>query len=106
MPTRQPKRPEYEVGNKVLHKAVKKAGGETSNRAVKTPSDIGGELHRLGAGKKHAKVQRMEEALFRNPPPLVDEHAMHQRDLTRGAAQGQNADPGPQRERFGKTRLL
>ena len=79
-----------------------KAGGETAERAVKPPADIGGELHRLGTGKKHAKVQRMQEALFRDPPPLIDEQPMHQRDLTRGSAEGQDADPAPHRERFGK----
>jgi hypothetical protein len=42
----------------------KKAGGETADRPVKPPADIGGELHRLGAGKQHAKVERVQEALF------------------------------------------
>ncbi len=94
--------PEHDKG---ARQHEKKARGQAANRAVKPPSDIGGELHRLGAGKKHAKVQRMQEAFLRNPPPLIDEHAMHQSDLTRGAAEGQDADPAPKRERFGEAWL-
>jgi hypothetical protein len=41
-----------------------KAGGETADRTVEPPADIGGELHRLGPGKQHAKVERVQEALF------------------------------------------
>ena len=83
----------------------KKAGGETAKRAVKPPADIGGELHRLGTGKEHAEIQRMQKALLRDPPPLIDEQAMHERDLAGRPAEGQDADPAPEGERFGKAWL-
>ncbi len=82
-----------------------KAGGETADRPVEPPADVSGELHRLGAGKQHAKVKRMQEALFRNPAPLIDDEAMHQGDLSGGAAEGQEADFAPERERLGKAWL-
>ena len=82
-----------------------KAGRETADRAVEPPADIGRELHRFGAGKKHAKVERIQEALFRDPAPLIDDEAMHQRDLPRGTAEGQNADLAPERERLGEAWL-
>ena len=60
------------------------AGGKPAQRAVQPPADIGGELHGLGARQQHAEVERMQETVLGDPPPLVDEHAMHQRDLAAG----------------------
>ena len=53
------------------------------------PADIGRKLLRLGAGEQHAEIQRMQKAALRDPFLIVDEHAMHQRDLSGGAAEAQ-----------------
>ena len=94
--------PEHDQGARQYEK---NAGGETAKRAVKPPADIGGELHRLGAGKEHAKIQSMQKALLSDPPSLLDEQAMHERDLTGRPAEGQDADPAPEGERFAKAWL-
>ena len=81
------------------------AGGKPSGRTMEAPADIGGELHRLGTGQEHAEVQCVQERLRRNPAALIDQKPMHQRNLACRTAERQDADLGPQRERFGKTRL-
>ena len=50
-----------------------------------------------GPGKQHAEIERVQERLLADPFALVDEHAMHERDLAGRAAEGQNADPAPRR---------
>ena len=63
------------------------AGDEPAARAVHQPADVGGELLRLGPGQQHAVVERMEEALFADPALLLDQDAVHDRDLSGGAAE-------------------
>ena len=76
------------------------AGGEPAERSVQPPADIGGELHGLRPGQQHAEIERVQEALLADPFPLVDEHAVHQRDLAGGSAEGQDADLRPDGKRF------
>jgi hypothetical protein len=57
-------------------------------------------LHGLGAREQHAKIEGVQEALLADPAAFVDQHAMHQRNLTGRAAEGQDADPRPNGERF------
>jgi hypothetical protein len=45
------------------------------------------ELLRLGARQEHAIVERVEETLFPDPLLLVDQDAMHHRNLSRRAAE-------------------
>ncbi len=77
----------------------KPAGDDAAERAMHQPADIGRELLRLGARQQHAIVERMQEPLFRDPALLLDQNAMHDRDLSGGApeAQGRDTKPGPER---------
>ena len=67
------------------------AGDEAAERAVHEPADIGGELLRLGAGQEHAVVQRMQEPVLADPALLLDEDAVHDRDLAGGAAEADSS---------------
>src|SRR5262249_8368892 len=53
----------------------------------------------LRARQQHAIVERMQEPLFRNPALLLDQNAVHDRDLSGGASEAQAGDtkPGPER---------
>ena len=51
-----------------------------------------------GPGSSMQKFKRMQEAVLGDPPPLVDENAVHQRDLPRRSAEGQHADLRPDGE--------
>ena len=50
---------------------------------------------RLGAGKQHAIVQCVQVSRLADPSFLVDEDAMHHRDLTGWAAETQQTDLQP-----------
>jgi hypothetical protein len=56
---------------------------------VKAPADVGGQLLGFRAGQHHAEIERVQEAAFINPTPLVHQQAVHQRNLTRWAAKAQ-----------------
>ena len=71
------------------------SGDEPAAHAVEQPADVGRELLRLGAGKQRAEVERVEETLLVDPAFFVDQHAVHQRDLRRRAAERQQGDPRP-----------
>ena len=75
-----------------------KSGGKSAERAVQPPADIGRKLHGLWPRQQHAEVQPMQEAVLGDPPPLVDEHAVHQRDLPRRSAERQHPDLRPDGE--------
>ena len=75
-----------------------KSGGKPAERAVQPPADIGRKLHGLWPRQQHAEVQAMQEAVLGDPPPLVDENAVHQRDLPRRSAEGQHPDLRPDGE--------
>ena len=51
-----------------------------------------------GPGSSMQKFKRMQEAVLGDPPPLVDENAVHQRDLPRRSAEGQHPDLRPDGE--------
>ena len=51
-----------------------------------------------GPGSSMQKFNAMQEAVLADPPPLVDEHAMHQSDLPRRSAERQHPDLGPDGE--------
>ena len=67
-------------------------------RAVHEPADVGGELLRLGAGQEHAVVQGMQEAVLADPALLLDDDAVHDRDLAGGAAEAEQRDAQPDPE--------
>ena len=66
---------------------------------MQPPADVGGELLRLGAGEEHAEVQGAQELALRDPPLLLDQLAVHYRDLARGTPEVDEPelDPEPQR---------
>jgi len=47
----------------------------------------------------------VQKALLADPALFLDEDAMHQRDLSGGAAERQDADLGPDGERFLESRF-
>ena len=72
-----------------------RAGEQPALGLVHQPADIDGELLRLGAGQQGAVVERLQEAVLADPPLLLDDDAMHHRDLARRAAEGKRRDAGP-----------
>ena len=78
------------------------AGDEAARGAVHQPADVGGELLRLGARQQHAVVERVQEPRLGDPALLLDEDAVHDRDLPRRAAEAQQRDARPRPGRFGK----
>jgi hypothetical protein len=69
-----------------------KPADEAPGHARHPPPGIGGQLHRLGPGQEHAEAQRLQVLLFGEPAAVLDQFAVHQRDLRRRAAEGQKAD--------------
>jgi len=63
--------------------------------AVEQPADVCRQLLRLGPGQQHAKVERVEKPRFADPSLLVDQDAMHQRDLPCRPAETERRDPRP-----------
>src|SRR5262249_27547679 len=67
----------------------------------RSPAHVRGELLRLGAREQHAETERVEIAALLDPFLLVDEDAVHQRDLARRPAEAEAADLEPDTEGFG-----
>ena len=76
------------------------AGHDAAERAMHQPADIGRKLLRLGAGQQHAIVERVQETALRNPALLLDQDAVHHRDLAGGTAEAQHRDAKPDPERL------
>ena len=68
--------------------------------SVHEPADVDGELLRLGAGQQHAVVERVQEALLADPAAPLDQLAVHDGDLSRRAAEGDEAELDPEAERL------
>jgi len=66
---------------------------------MEQPPDVDGQLVRFRTRQQHAVVEGMEESGLANPSLLLDEDAMHDRDLPCRAtkAQQRNAYPYPKR---------
>ena len=73
---------------------------QPARSSVHQPADIGRKLLRLGARQQHAVVQCMQETALGDPVLLLDQDAMHHRDLARGPAKAQAGDPEPDAKRF------
>ncbi len=69
---------------------------------MQPPADPGRQLLRLGSGQQVAEVERVEIVLLADPVPLLDQLAVHQRDLPRRPAEAQQADPQEHPEQVGK----
>src|SRR2546430_8169239 len=68
------------------------------------PADVGRELLRLGAGENHAVIERVQEASLGDPALLLDELAMHDRDLPGRTAEADPAEFPPVAQRLGACR--
>ncbi len=69
-----------------------RAGDDAAFDAMEQPADIGCKLLRLGPGQQHAVIERMEITRLIDPLFLIDENAMHHRNLRRRPAEGEDAD--------------
>jgi hypothetical protein len=81
------------------------SGGQPSAHAMQEPSGIRRELLGLRPRQQHAEVKRMQEALLVDPLLLLDQNAMHQRDLAGRAAETDAAYFEPDAKRFRKRNL-
>ena len=77
-------------------------GDHAAPRAVQQPSDVDRELLRLRPRQQHAEVERVQEPRLADPPLLVDEDAVHDRDLPGRPAERQRRDPEPDPHRLGE----
>ena len=78
------------------------AGDQATLGLVQQPADVDGELLRLGAGQQHAVVERVQEPGLADPALLLDQDAVHHRDLPGGAAEGEGRHPRPGAHRLGE----
>ena len=78
------------------------AGHQAAERAVHQPADIGRELLRLRPRQQHAVVERVQEPALGDPALLLDQDAMHHRDLPGRAAEAQQRDAQPDAERLAR----
>ena len=67
--------------------------------------DWDGELLRFGPGEQMAKVERREEARLVDPLPIVDQLAMHDRDLPGGSTEADAADSREHAHQLAKRRI-
>jgi hypothetical protein len=65
------------------------AGDHAAERPVEQPADVDGELLRLGAREEHAVVEGVEEALLADPALLLHQRPVHDGDLPRRPAKGE-----------------
>jgi hypothetical protein len=73
------------------------AGDQAAAEAVEEPADVDGQLLGFGAGQEHAVVEGVQEPLGADPAALLDQLALHDRDLAGWAAEGlqRDGEPGP-----------
>ena len=76
------------------------AGDDRARPAMHQPADIDRQLMRFGAGQQHAVAQRMQKPALADPFLLVDDDAVHDRDLSGRAAEAERGDAQPDPERF------
>jgi hypothetical protein len=62
---------------------------------VHQPAEVDGELVRLGSRQQHAVVERVQEPRLADPALLLDEDAVHHRDLPGGTAEAERRDLRP-----------
>ena len=79
---------------------------DAARGAVHQPADVGGQLLRLGPGQQHAVVERVQEAPLGNPALLLDQLAVHDRDLAGGPAEADEAQPEPEPEGLAQRHVM
>jgi hypothetical protein len=78
------------------------ARDQTAPRTLQQPAHVGRELLCFGSRQQHAIVERVQETGFTDPALLVDEDAVHDRDLAGRATERQQADAHPGARGFGE----
>ena len=78
---------------------------DPARRAMQELPDVNRELRCLGAGQQHAKIKRVEKARLPDPVLLFHQFGLHDRDLTRRAAEADESELEPEAEGFAKTRM-
>src|ERR1700730_4780558 len=72
--------------NKDRRNDKKRSGNDAAPGSVQEPANINRELLRFGAGKQHAKIERMKETRLADPLLFLDQLRLHDRDLAGGSA--------------------
>ena len=75
-------------------------GKQAAPRAMHEPADIDRELLGFGTGQQVTVVQRLQEAVLADPPLLLDDDAMHHRDLAGRSTERKRRDPRPHAHRL------
>ena len=73
---------------------------DAARDAVQAPAEPDRELQRLGARQQDHEVERIQVGALVDPAPLLDELAMHDRDLRDRPAEGNQPQPEPVPERL------
>jgi hypothetical protein len=80
------------------------AGGQAATHAVQYPADIGRKLRGLWSRQQHREIQRVQEAWLVDPFLLVDQDAMHHRNLACRPAEIDAADLQPDQKGLAEAR--
>ena len=73
---------------------------DASQRSVKPPADVGGDLLGLRTGQEHAEVQRPQVLLLGYPALPLDQLPVHDGDLPGWAAEVDEPELHPEPERL------
>ena len=73
---------------------------DAARNAVQAPAEPDRELQRLGARQQDAEIERIQVGALVDPAPLLDEFAMHDRDLRDRPAERDEPEPEPVAERL------
>ena len=92
---------QHQDGQRTRHDE-QRTSHEAAARTVQQPPDVRRELLSLGPGQQRAVIQRVQEPLFADPPLLVDDQLVHQRNLSRWTAKAEEADLEPYPRGFAK----
>src|SRR5262245_37013005 len=78
------------------------AGNNPPEHAVESPAEVDGQLSCLWAWQQHREIQRAQEQTLGDPALLIDQLAVHARDLPRRAAEADEAELQPEAKRITK----
>jgi hypothetical protein len=76
-----------------------RTGDDPAPGAMQQPADVDRQLLGLRTGQQHAVVQSVEKALLADPAPPLDQLAVHDRNLSRRAAERDEAELDPEAQR-------
>ena len=82
--------------NKRTGQDKQKTHRHSAFKPVHAPTDVSCELHGFRPGQQHAKTQSAQVVLLTQPPLLIDDDAVHERDLRRRTAKAEYSDAFPQ----------